>query len=166
MPPIHQELWDQYGGHLPSDQTLLHELIMKRNFTATGAKEFASQFRKTIEFAELTGIEQDLSSVDEGVISDQSERMTHQSGPRMGETYGRGPGTPVSSSTNAYPPSGMTAPVVPAGMMAIPIPLIGSSPVQIVGEFPISERAWSQFLRVLEAMKPGLVASDDDPESE
>jgi hypothetical protein len=34
----------------------------------------------------------------------------------------------------------------------------------VEGEFPITERDWDQFLAVLTAMKPGLVA--DSPEED
>ena len=44
--------------------------------------------------------------------------------------------------------------------LTIPVPVIGGSPVTVVGEFPITEAAWSQFMAVLAAMKPGLVASE------
>jgi hypothetical protein len=50
-------------------------------------------------------------------------------------------------------------------MMTIPIPLVGSALVQIVGAFPISEAAWDQLMRVLDAMKPGLVAEAPEPVS-
>ena len=46
-------------------------------------------------------------------------------------------------------------------VLTIPVPIIGGSPVMVEGEFPISEAAWSQFIAVLEAMKPGLVKPED-----
>ena len=50
--------------------------------------------------------------------------------------------------------------------LTIPVPVIGGAPVPIEGEFPISEAAWSQFMAVLNAMKPGLVSQPVDDEDE
>jgi len=35
-----------------------------------------------------------------------------------------------------------------------------SGAITVEGEFPITERDWSQFMTVLGAMKPGLVRDD------
>lgn len=48
-------------------------------------------------------------------------------------------------------------------LLTIPVPIIGDKPVTVEGEFPISEAAWSQFIAVLNAMKPGLVRNDPEP---
>jgi hypothetical protein len=42
------------------------------------------------------------------------------------------------------------------------IPLIETRAVTVEGEFPITERDWTQFMAVLTVMKPGLVR-DDSP---
>jgi hypothetical protein len=42
------------------------------------------------------------------------------------------------------------------------LPLSANEWVTVHAEFPLSEDAWQQMLRVLEAMKPGLV-SDEPP---
>jgi hypothetical protein len=38
------------------------------------------------------------------------------------------------------------------------IPLIDNGSILVEGQFPITERDWNQFMTVLTAMKPGLVA--------
>ena len=48
-------------------------------------------------------------------------------------------------------------------VLTIPVPIIGGKPVTVEGEFPISEAAWTQFMAVLNAMKPGLVR-DSEPD--
>lgn len=53
VPPIHSELWKEFGGSLPSPANLRHNLIRKRNFTDSGANEFIRQFSETIAFAKL-----------------------------------------------------------------------------------------------------------------
>lgn len=37
------------------------------------------------------------------------------------------------------------------------IPLIGGKQVVLEGEFPLTEEAWSGFMAILQAFKPGLV---------
>ena len=41
--------------------------------------------------------------------------------------------------------------------MTIPIPLLDEGPVILSGSFPLSEAGWDQLIRVLQAMRPGLV---------
>ena len=53
MPPIHRELWEKFGGRLPSVENLRFELVHDRHFTETGAGEFIQSFQSTIEFAKL-----------------------------------------------------------------------------------------------------------------
>jgi hypothetical protein len=52
-PPIHAELWEKFGGQLPSDDNLRFELVRERSFTETGATEFIQEFKSTIDFAKL-----------------------------------------------------------------------------------------------------------------
>lgn len=46
----------------------------------------------------------------------------------------------------------------------IPVPVVGGSPVTVAGQFPFTEAAWTQFMAVLQAMKPGLV-TDEEPDA-
>lgn len=52
-PPIHTEIWEKYGGTLPSTETLKYYLHMERGFTGFGADEFIRHFVDTISFAKL-----------------------------------------------------------------------------------------------------------------
>lgn len=54
-PKIHNELWQEYGGKLPSDENLSFKLQHTKNFTKGGAEEFITQFKATLEYAGLTG---------------------------------------------------------------------------------------------------------------
>lgn len=63
FPKIHQELWDHYDGLLPSDDNLMYELEVNRRFTATGAQELISQFRRTLGF--LDGPDGDKIAVED-----------------------------------------------------------------------------------------------------
>jgi hypothetical protein len=56
-PKIHWEIWDKYGGRLPSDATLRIYLLRERDgapFNKDQVDRFISQLRETIQFAMLT----------------------------------------------------------------------------------------------------------------
>jgi hypothetical protein len=53
-PRLHQEIWAEYKGDIPSDDNLKYSLIRGRQFTENGAKEFIAQFRATLAYAKLT----------------------------------------------------------------------------------------------------------------
>lgn len=59
-PTIHKELWEQYNGNLPSDETLRYQLRVNRGFTDTALHEFIPQLRSTVAFAKL--VESDIIS--------------------------------------------------------------------------------------------------------
>ena len=50
----------------------------------------------------------------------------------------------------------------PSSGLRIPIPLVGGSEVvYIEGQFPLTEQAWTQFMAMVAAMKPGLVKPEE-----
>jgi hypothetical protein len=55
-PKIHREIWEKYGGKLPSDQNLKMYLLREREvpFNKDQVDKFISQMRATIGFANLT----------------------------------------------------------------------------------------------------------------
>src|SRR5205807_366120 len=53
-PNIHRELWQEFGGSLPSDATLRKHLLLDKSFTESAVEEFVPQFKGTIAFAQLT----------------------------------------------------------------------------------------------------------------
>jgi hypothetical protein len=145
-PPIHRELWEQYGRDLPSDATLRHSLVARGGFTERGFEEFIQNYRESIAFAKLA--ESDLSRAEEshhnedGAEPDVVNPEPLQEDPQQGNPQQRWMGR------------------VSGNILKIPIPLVGAPPVTIEGEFPISEAAWAQLIAVLNAMKPGLVIDD------
>lgn len=139
LPGIHRELWDLYGGSLPSDSNLHHTLIFEYGFTDGGATEFIRQFKETITFARLN----DDTDDDEGETSSLPaviRNTTPVSEPRR-----------VAETVTTYAPA--------PGGRALPIPIGGSDQwptLYLPGR--ISEADWTQMIAVLQAMKPGIVA--------
>ena len=167
-PPIHLEMWDEYGVNLPSDPNLVWRLTRDRGFTETGAREFIREYRGTLAFADLG--EEDASSktavADEGdadasreVLEDISEPSTFlrhslsdDPGPSLQAVFSQFSGqmTPAEMQTEA--------PVIQS--YPIPIALQGRPPVMVSGAFPLSSTEWNQFKAVLEAMRPVLVKEE------
>jgi hypothetical protein len=145
-PTIHRELWEKYGPSLPSDPNLRWELTRERGFTETGADEFIPEYRETIQFAELT--EADLSTAQQHrPTTDEPLQREEQDVPAL-----------VSS------PAEMPAPNTDAERFesratttyAIPLPK-NAGMVQLTAKFPLTEAEWQYFIKLLEALKAGLV---------
>lgn len=45
---------------------------------------------------------------------------------------------------------------------SVQLPVPGTSWVTVQGDFPMTEEAWESMMALLGAMKPGLVAPDDE----
>ncbi len=54
-PSIYEKIFTKYNGALPSDTTLRIELIKEHGFNPESVEDFLSSFRKTLEFAGLSG---------------------------------------------------------------------------------------------------------------
>lgn len=140
-PKIHRELWDRFGGSLPSDSNLQHTLIFEYGFTDGGAVEFIRQFKATIAFARMNEADEDDTDDFSNLPAVISE---------------------------AEPPSAQRRPAehvatyIPANPgRALPIPIMGSDQwptLYLPGR--ITEADWTQMMAVLEAMKPGIVAAE------
>lgn len=146
LPIIHHELWKKYGSKLPSDDSLRWELERERDFSRTGATEFIPQYRSTLAFAGL--LSDDTGTPQEPAQEDEDDA----------ETPGTEDRRPQSSSRHSRPEGRVSG----AGGLTIPVPVVGGAPIYIEGQFPVTEEAWAQFLAVLQAMKPGLVAPRSD----
>ena len=144
-PSIHRELWDEYGGSLPSDETLRTLLRIDRKFTETGAADFINEFRSTIAFANLEGANIPQHHEDEGSADTAAQG---------------GEATRMSSATilidETHTPT----------RMDIQLPLASGKWATLQAQFPITEKDWDQMLRVLEAMRPGLLLVEPSEDSD
>jgi hypothetical protein len=66
-PKIHQELWQKFGGRLPSDEQLKHMLVLdwEPPFNENTVVGFIKEFRDTINFAKLS--ESDTVTLEENL---------------------------------------------------------------------------------------------------
>ncbi len=50
------------------------------------------------------------------------------------------------------------------GVLTYAVPVAAGRNITVEGRLPLTEQEWDQFLAVLQAMKPGLVAETSDDE--
>jgi hypothetical protein len=142
-PPIHLEMWDQYGIDLPSAEALKWNLL-QRGFTESGATEFIREYRETVAFARLS------EGTAEGATDDDSDEEEGQHDEADGQDGASGKsGNRMRKRVGMSRESGET--------QTVAVPMIGAPAVMIEGKFPLTERDWTYFMTVLNAMKPGLV---------
>lgn len=159
LPRFHRQIWDEYGVDLPSAANLRYRLIREFGFTETGAEEFLDEYLETIVHA-------GLDDPKPGSPAHQSETESPRSaGPRPS---GPQAAMAVPQTARAYDPAppGVTDRPDAANSMTIPIPLVGQGPVYLSGAFPISGPNWDHMIRVLEAMRPGLVTLEQPARKE
>ena len=144
-PAIHQEMWEKYHNDLPSDRNLLWELTRDRGFTERGASEFIRVYRATIAFAQLedgNGASEPAATQAPLEFPNDRDDDDEDGQPERPSTRERRRASETATSYN--------------------IPLIDNGAIVVEGQFPVSERDWNQFIAVLTAMKPGLVATLPD----
>lgn len=137
MPTIHAEMWNRFGATLPSDQNLRWELVRQKDFTESGAAEFISNYKETLEYAGL--------DMDDTVDGEAADANGNGGGD---ENDQRDDGTGHKPLRDRAPRPNVTT---------IPLPLIDGGQASVEFEGPITEAAWAQFLGMLELLKPGVI---------
>lgn len=143
-PPLHMKMWNLYRGEWPSDSNFVLQLQRERNFTASGAREFVSQLRRTMEFAGFgKGATLSLEGAEKAPAEEVAQPM---------------PTTPVVQQ--APPTTGSP------GIRSFTIPFTDGQ--QGVLQMPAtrSEEDWALMFAVLNAMKPGIVRTQRDSAAE
>jgi hypothetical protein len=95
-PKIHREIWDKYGGRLPSDPSLRIYLLREREgvpFNKDQVDKFISQLRETIEFAKLTESDK-LPPADDEATDHADAHDMPRSERQQSPTLGRRPRQP------------------------------------------------------------------------
>lgn len=159
-PSIHQEMWSTYEDDLPSDSNLIWNLSRERGFTESGAREFVREYRETLAFADLQPDGafpmSDLSQREGEELGSQFEPSTPDGRPDMIATKYSSDGAVleqhfIEAKRQTSAAGRIQTYTVPVG--------VGEN-VIVQGEFPLTAAKWGQFIAVLTAMKPGLVAEE------
>jgi hypothetical protein len=170
-PPVHQEMWMDYGLELPSERSLHWTLVRDSGFTEPGATDFLRQYQDTLAF---------LRAMD-ALPGAPARDVAPEVEPVQASQPGPAPTSPEYPFNKARPSEsqigtsiaglggtgslGTAATASRPGATRIPIPLVGGQQIVIEGEFPITEAAWINFRAVLEAFKPGLVTAEPSSSS-
>jgi len=147
-PEIHADLWRKYNGELPSDANLRFYLIRDLKFTEAGTADFIAQFKRTIAFA---GISQS-----DGVSATDGDRLAPEAGPeRMTESpessaFGHGAFQQKHSQKQGQ-------------MREVPIVIQGSAWPILKLPVPMSRASWDKMMKLLDAMKDGLIEAESEP---
>ena len=149
-PSIHKELRERYPDGLPSRETLKSHLVVERRFNERSVDDFINQFMETLRFAGL-GDPDTLSE-------DRADKEERQEQPAM--TAVEAPPAP-SLVERAL----ATVPVDPdLRVFALPISRRQEATLHVPSN--LDESGWDQMLAVLNAMKPGILSDDDEPDDD
>lgn len=135
-PAIHRELWEEYGGDLPSDGNLRHRLLFDYHFTENAVRDFIRQFRETLGYADLIG---------SGTV------MCPEDEPSGSE--GQGEARPIRHGTTADRTVHSSSIQV-----EVRIPISLNQWVTVTASSPLDDAGWERLKTGLEFMKPGLYA--------
>lgn len=175
-PPIHRELWEEFGSALPSEKNLTWRLTFEKGFTESGAREFMREYRETIEFADLISDDQlePMSDDDEPAVDDGGAAYSPtQASPLPANLFDRifgapsepAPTVPLVASTPVQQTDSQlpiaAADPIRAANRQVKLPLPSAGDIVLDGPFPLSESQWNYLMAVLSAMKPGLVRDEE-----
>lgn len=146
LPALHKEMQKRFADGLPSEENLVWQLEQDLGFTANGAIDFVRKYRETVSFAQLDSSD---TVVDDGHEDTSEPELDEEDGHDQDRRGDRG-----GSQRRGREGQGRS---MADGVRTFAVPIIGGESVILEGAFPISETAWSQFMAVLNAMKPGLV---------
>ena len=152
-PTIYADIWQHFGGELPSDIAIRQYLLLEKKFGDTAVDALIRSFRDTISFAKISSSDKITTVGPEsgGEIENENEAMA---------TLAREPESKPSAQSVSplvsNPPSGtvvlreFTFPLS-TGMAALKVP------------FPLTEQDYSGLIKTLETFKEGLVRKPEPP---
>ena len=152
LPTIHKELWDKYGGNLPSDSSLRVYLVRERQpktYHPDHVHALIARFRDAISFAKLSNPDT------VNAAADRDEEPAFQPG---ADLFHNKPATGPQVSA-ATPPSSN------AVVRDFPIPLTSGGLAVLKVPVPMSETDFKQITGTLEVWKSALVR-DESPDRE
>lgn len=136
-PPIYREMWDKYHNDVPPEEALRYEFVVQRGFTENGFRDFLRIYRDTISFAKLEVPHPEERAHEDDFLFE----------PKLEEpAVSRGPHT-----------RRFVEPPADGGATVYTVPVAPGLNVTVEGRFPLSPKAWTQFMAVLAAMRPALV---------
>ena len=167
-PEVYQDLLKEFGLPLPDASVVEHFLVFKRNFNEQAAHDCVLKLRRTIDYAQLTEADLPASSGREEPTAAQpattpSQPATPPAPPEEAEDgVWRAPSSgPAERHPRVEPPPVSIYDHFSADRTAVQIPYSHGQWATLRATFPLSEAEWAALTAMLNAMKPGLVRSDE-----
>ena len=151
VPPLFREIQESMPE--AAADALRQHLIVDCNFTDSGASKFIKVYRDSFDFVN------EIQENDFGI--DRNSEVPSD----LGAESGFSADTVALASTVGDQTTGRPNKEDPH-MRSIQIPLSNAPWATLKGPFPISEMSWEQMIKMLEAMKPGLVLSTKEATEE
>lgn len=143
-PRIYREVWEKFGGELPSDENLYSRLLIDWDFNKDSITGFLKDFRATIAFAEL---EKAVNTAGQ----DEQQANPEQKPPAP---KGDAPSTGAKPAAGAHTQQQHSRPQMSQGTRYLPIPLdIGEAPIPV----GMSEDDFELLLNTLQLWKKKIV---------
>ena len=152
-PSVIRRLWEEYDGNLPSDSTLQY-VLRNRGFSEVGGKGLIEVLHSTIEFAKLaqsamitteSESEGSMNEEDPFTVPFPSERSQSMQQIEVQTQH-----DDASKSVDKR---------------VLQIPLLNNKFLTIQLPVPMTESDWDQMVKVLDAMKPGLLVTKEKEET-
>jgi hypothetical protein len=147
QPTVHTDLWKEYGSNLPSDEHLKYNLVRDKNFTQGGAGEFIKQWKRTMDYARLSGAVGTVAGSGGDAEKPEDQIMTP---PTIEQER-------PAEVLEAPPEDRQEA----RSTRTIQVTYSPTEWALLQGQFPMSENDWDAMIDVLNAMKRGLVTPSD-----
>lgn len=158
LPDIHKELQGRWPDGLPSDQTVRFYLVRERAFSEQAATELLAEYRATLEFAGLDDGSNGSGDRDTLGDSDGIETLDDE------DTSEDMDATLDQSEQHTAQPKRPRPRHHAGGGTSMEFPLVDDSVVSFSIPTGMTEAAWSQWMTVLNALKPSHVIADPDDE--
>lgn len=149
-PAIHQKLWHDYDGQLPSDENLRHRLLTVEGFTTGAVDDFIREFRETITFAKL---------------EEPDSLLGHEEDKKSPESEGQMSPIPQNAARDERVMPPVTASSPPAQSTAtgtIQFPLSAKKWVKLELPYQLSEEEWQRIINALAVFKPGFITENKE----
>jgi hypothetical protein len=140
LPVIYAALWNHFGPVLPANALLKTHLVRERNFNAHQVDGAIADFRATVDFAGLTGKNEEPPPGDIAPEAETTAQPTQRFVSMRTVT-----GAHVMPAAIASPGEVFTIPLEDGKVATIP--------------YPMSEETWELFMQTLTLWKPRLVAA-------
>lgn len=162
LPSIYREIWEKYGGHIPTDESLRYFLERQRGFNPGAIKDFLRDFRETLAYAGLDGsLPEQFRVVTEPAGSVEAEHLRRPRRLAEGASAPFSAGFSPEAATEALPLSQVSAAASRnVNQLTLALPVVGGGSVEVRFPRPVTSREFQRILKMIELSEPAFVSDD------